>query len=150
NPKLKARVEAADLVLLVGGRMSEGASQSYTLFGIPAPTQRLVHVHADAREIGRNYHPTLGVVATTSEFCAALEGVQPPSKIRWSAETRPARDDYLAGGEQAPPKPGRGQLSEIMLAIRPLSPGGNFTNAGANFSIWVGRFLRFRQIEQQL
>ena len=79
NPKLKARVEAADLVLLVGGRMSEAASQSYTLFGIPAPRQRLVHVHADATEIGRNYHPTLGIVATTSEFCAALEGVQPPS-----------------------------------------------------------------------
>ena len=57
NPKLKARVEAADLVLLVGGRMSEAASQGYTLFGIPAPKQRLVHVHADAHEIGRNYHP---------------------------------------------------------------------------------------------
>ncbi len=55
NPRLKARVEAADLVLLVGGRMSEAASQGYTLFGIPAPKQRLVHVHADAHEIGRNY-----------------------------------------------------------------------------------------------
>ena len=83
--------------------MSEAASQSYTLFGIPAPAQRLVHVHATPREIGRNYHPTLGIVATTSEFCAALEGVQPPSKIRWSAETRAARADYLAWSEQAPP-----------------------------------------------
>ena len=71
NPKLKARVEAADLVLLVGGRMSEAASQSYTLFGIPAPKQKLVHVHADAHEIGRNYAPTLGIVATTPEFCAS-------------------------------------------------------------------------------
>ena len=35
NPKLKARVEAADLVLLIGGRMAETPSQSYTLFGIP-------------------------------------------------------------------------------------------------------------------
>ena len=150
NPKLKARVEAADLVLLVGGRMSEAASQSYTLFGIPAPRQRLVHVHADATEIGRNYHPTLGVVATTSEFCAALEGVQPPSKIRWSAETRAAREDYLAWSEQAPPNPGRVQLSEIMFAIRRRSPDGIFTNGAGNFSIWVGRFLRFREIEQQL
>ena len=125
NPKLKARVEAADLVLLVGGRMSEAASQSYTLFDIPAPKQRLVHVHAEATEIGRNYHPTLGIVATTSEFCAALEGVQPPSKIRWSAETRAARADYLAWSEQAPPNPGRVQLSEIMFAIRRRSPDGD-------------------------
>jgi acetolactate synthase I/II/III large subunit len=150
NPKLKARVEAADLVLLVGGRMSEAASQSYTLFGIPAPRQRLVHIHADATEIGRNYHPILGIVATTSEFCAALEGVQPPSKIRWSAETRKAREEYLAWSGQAPPNPGRVQLSEIMFAIRRRSPDGIFTNGAGNFSIWVGRFLRFRAVEQQL
>src|SRR5271170_6511503 len=150
NPKLKARVEAADLVLLVGGRMSEAAAQGYTLFQIPAPRQRLVHVHADANEIGRNYHPALGIVATSPEFCAALEGVEPPATIRWSAETRAARADYLAWSEQAPPNPGRVQLSEIMFAIRRRSPGGIFTNGAGNFSIWVGRFLRFRRVEQQL
>ena len=150
NPKLKARVEAADLVLLVGGRMSEAAAQGYTLFEIPAPRQRLVHVHADANEIGRNYHPALGIVATSPEFCAALEGVEPPATIRWSAETRAARADYLAWSEQAPPNPGRVQLSEIMFAIRRRSPDGIFTNGAGNFSIWVGRFLRFRRVEQQL
>ena len=35
NPKLKARIERADLVMLVGGRMSEAAAQGYTLFDIP-------------------------------------------------------------------------------------------------------------------
>ena len=150
NPKLKARVEAADLVLLVGSRMSEAAAQGYTLFRIPAPRQRLVHVHADANEIGRNYHPALGIVATSPEFCAALEGVEPPATIRWSAETRAARADYLAWSEQAPPNPGRVQLSEIMFAIRRRSPDGIFTNGAGNFSIWVGRFLRFRRVEQQL
>ena len=150
NPKLKARVEAADLVLLVGSRMSEAAAQGYTLFQIPAPRQRLVHVHADANEIGRNYHPALGIVATSPEFCAALEGVEPPAAIRWSAETRAARADYLAWSEQAPPNPGRVQLSEIMFAIRRRSPDGVFTNGAGNFSIWVGRFLRFRRVEQQL
>ena len=118
----EARVEAADLVLLVGGRMSEAAAQGYTLFGIPEPRQRLVHVHADANEIGRNYHPALGIVATSPEFCAALEGVQPPATIPWTAETREARADYLAWSEQAPPNPGRVQLSEIMFAIRRRSP----------------------------
>ena len=37
-----------------------------------------------------------------------------------------------------------------MFAIRRRSPDGIFTNGAGNFSIWVGRFLRFRQIEQQL
>jgi len=150
NPKLKARVEAADLVLLVGSRMSEAAAQGYTLFSIPSPRQRLIHVHADADEIGRNYHPALGVVATSPEFCAALEGVEPPTAIRWSAETRAARADYLAWSDEAPANPGRVQLGEIMLALRRRSPDAIFTNGAGNFSIWVGRFLRFRGIEQQL
>jgi acetolactate synthase-1/2/3 large subunit len=150
NPKLKARVEAADLVLLVGSRMSEAAAQGYTLFSIPSPRQRLVHVHADPNEIGRNYHPALGIVATSPEFCAALEGVEPPASIHWSVETRAARADYLAWSEQAPANPGRVQLSEIMFAIRRRSPDGIFTNGAGNFSIWVGRFLRFRRVEQQL
>ena len=82
--------------------MSEAASQGYTLFAIPTPRQSLVHVHADPRELGRNYHPALGVIATTPEFCAALEGVEPPAKIRWSAETRTARAEYLAWSDHAP------------------------------------------------
>ena len=109
-----------------------------------------MHVHADAREIGRNYHPTLGIVATPTEFCAVLEGVQPPSKIRWSAETRAARADYLVWSEQASPNPGPVQLSEIMFELRRRSPEAIFTNGAGNFAIWVGRFLRFRQLEQQL
>ncbi len=37
-----------------------------------------------------------------------------------------------------------------MFAIRRRSPDGIFTNGAGNFSIWVGRFLRFRAVEQQL
>jgi acetolactate synthase-1/2/3 large subunit len=150
NPKLKARIESADIVMLVGGRMSEAAAQGYSLFDIPAPQQRLIHVHADPHEIGRNYHPALGIIATSPEFCASLEGVQPPSAIPWSLETRQARADYLAWSEHAPPNPGRVQLSEIMFALRRRVPDAIFTTGAGNFAIWVGRFLRFRRVEQQI
>jgi acetolactate synthase-1/2/3 large subunit len=150
NPRLKARIERADLVLLIGGRMSEAASQGYTLFAIPEPRQRLAHVHADPNEIGRNYHPALGIVATSPAFAAALEGVQPPIAIPWSEATREARADYLAWSEQAPATPGRVQLSEIMFALRRRVPDAIFTTGAGNFAIWVGRFLRFRRIEQQI
>jgi thiamine pyrophosphate-dependent acetolactate synthase large subunit-like protein len=55
NPKLRARIEAADLVLLVGGRMAEIPSQGYTLFDIPTPRQSLVHVHGECAN-GCNGH----------------------------------------------------------------------------------------------
>ncbi len=150
NPKLKALVEQADLVLLIGGRMSEAASQGYTLFDIPSPRQKLVHVHADPAEIGRNYHPTLGIIATSPAFAAALEAVQPPQRIPWSEATRLARADYLAWSEQTPPTPGPVQLSEVMLYLRRRIPDAIFATGAGNFSIWVGRFLRFRKVEQQL
>jgi acetolactate synthase-1/2/3 large subunit len=150
NPKLKARIEAADLVLLIGGRMSEMASQSYTLLAVPAPRQTLVHVHADALELGRVYHPRLGIVATPPAFCAALEGLQPPNAIPWSEASRAARADYLAWSDAAPANPGRVQLGEIMLQLREAAPDAIFANGAGNFAIWPGRFLRFRRFNQQL
>ncbi len=150
NPRLKARIENADLVLLIGGRMSEAASQGYALFDVPTPRQKLVHVHADAREIGRNYHPTLGVIATSPAFAASLEAVQPPTSIPWGAATREARADKLAWSDEAPRTPGNVQLAEIMFALRRRVPDAIFSTGAGNFAIWVGRFLRFRSFEQQL
>ena len=150
NPKLKARAENADLLLLIGGRMSEAASQGYTLLAIPQPKQALIHVHAEAEEIGRNYAPTLGIVATSPAFAAALESVQPPTSVPWAQATREARADYLAWSEQAPRSPGAVQPAEIMLHLRRRVPEAIFTTGAGNFSLWVNRFLRFRRFEQQL
>src|SRR5450432_795685 len=150
NPKLKARIEEADLVLLLGGRMSEMSSQSYTLFAAPTPRQKLVHVHADAQEIGRVYHPTLGIVATPPALCAALEGLQPPNAIAWSARTLAAHADFLAWTDQAPAMPGPVQLGEIMLWLRARAPDAIITNGAGNYAIWVGRFLRYRRLDSQI
>jgi acetolactate synthase-1/2/3 large subunit len=150
NPKLRARIDEADLVLLLGGRMSEMSSQSYTLFDIPTPRQKLVHVHADAQEIGRVYHPSLGIVATPPAFCAALEGLQPPNAIGWSARTRQARADFLDWTENAPAMPGRVQLGEIMLWLRERAPDAIITNGAGNYATWPGRFLRYRRFDAQI
>jgi acetolactate synthase-1/2/3 large subunit len=150
NPKLKARIEDADLVLLLGGRMSEMTAQSYTLLGIPTPRQKLVHVHADALEIGRVYHPTLGIVATPPAFCAALEGLQPPNAIPWGARTRAARAEFREWTEVAPTMPGPVQLGAIMLWLNARAPDAIYTNGAGNYAIWPGRFLRFRHFDSQI
>ena len=150
NPKLRARIENADLVLLAGGRMSEMASQSYTLFCVPTPKQTLVHVHADALEIGRVYHPALGIVATPAAFAAAVEGLQPPNFILWSDETRQARADFLAWSDVAPPTQSKLDLAKVMLSLRELAPEAVYTTGAGNFAIWPGRFLRFKRFNQQL
>ena len=151
NPKLRARIEGADLVLLIGGRMAEIPSQSYKLFNVPTPRQSLVHVHADAQELGRVYHPRLGINATPTAFAAALESLQPPNVLSWSAATREANAQFHDWTDVAPQMPGPVQLGEIALWLRERLPqDAIITNGAGNYAIWVGRFMRFRKFATQL
>ena len=93
NPKLAARVREADLLLLIGGRMSEMPSSSYTLLDIPVPAQRLVHVHPGAEELGRVYVPTLAIQASPVAFCAGLREMSPARTPSWHNEAATAHAD---------------------------------------------------------
>ena len=146
NPKLLARVKAADLVLLIGDRMSEMSSQSYSLFGIPEPGTKLVHVHPDPDELGRVYHPTLAINASATAFCAALEGLQPPNEIAWRGESDTAHADFVAWTEKATPQPGGVNLGEVMIWLRENLPEDAIvTNGAGNFAAWIHRFYRVRK-----
>jgi acetolactate synthase-1/2/3 large subunit len=146
NPKLLARVKSADLVLLIGGRLGEMPSQSYTLFDIPTPQTKFVHVHPGAEELGRVYHPTLAINAAPTAFCSAAEGLQPPNDIKWRSGTETAHADYLAWSERATEVPGNVNLGAVMTWLRDeLGPDGIITNGAGNFSGWIHRFYRFRR-----
>src|SRR5262249_60650262 len=97
NPKLLARVKNADLVLLIGGRFGEMPSQSYSVFDIPEPQTKLVHVHPGAQELGSIYHPLVAINASPTAFGAALENLQPPNDIalRGQSDTQPAHHPAL-------------------------------------------------------
>jgi acetolactate synthase-1/2/3 large subunit len=151
NPKLLARIKTSDLVILVGGRMSEMPSQSYTLFEIPAPKQTLVHVHPGIEELGRVYRPALAIHAAPSAFAAALEGLQAPHEIPWRDETRTAHGDYLAFSGEATQVPGAVNVGEIMVWLRDqLAPDDIVCNGAGNFAAWIHRFYRFRKFGTQI
>jgi acetolactate synthase-1/2/3 large subunit len=151
NPKLLARVKGADLVILLGGRMSEMPSQSYTLFEIPEPQMKLVHVHPGSEELGRVYHPALAINASPTAFCAALDGLQPPKEIPWKGEADIAHADFLNWGEKATPQPGGVNLGEIVVWLRKnLPPESILTNGAGNFAGWIHRFYRFRKFATQV
>ena len=146
NPKLLARVKGADLVLLIGGRFGEMPSQSYSVFDIPEPQAKLVHVHPGADELGRVYHPRLAINATPTAFCAALDGLQPPKEIAWRGDSDTAHADFLAWGENATKVPGAVNLGEVMVWLRNNLPADAIITQGAgNFSGWVHRFYRVRK-----
>jgi acetolactate synthase-1/2/3 large subunit len=151
NPKLLARVKAADLVLMIGDRMSEMSSQSYTLFDIPNVQMKLVHVHPGPDELGKVYRPHLAINAAPTAFCASLEGLQPPQQIPWQGAEKQAHDDYLAFSEKATPLPGNVNLGEVMVHLRDvLPPEAIICNGAGNFASWIHRFYRFRKFSTQI
>ncbi len=143
GPKMTARVKEADLVLLVGGRMSEMPSSSYTLLDIPTPKQILVHVHPDPAELGRVYQPALAIEAAPAAFAASLAALQPPARIPWSGRTAEAHADYLERTETPKPVPGAFSYGTAMTWLRDRLPADAIvTNGAGNFAIWVHRFMR--------
>ena len=146
NPKLVQRIRDADLLLLVGGRLSEVPAQGYTLLDIPSPAQALVHVHPDASELGRVYRPQLAINASPTAFAAALETVQPPAELPWRAGTAAMHASYEAWSDPARIEtPGPLQMGQVMEHLRAVLPEDTvFCNGAGNFATWVHRFWPFR------
>ncbi|APT58463.1 thiamine pyrophosphate-binding protein [Roseomonas gilardii] len=151
SPKLAARVKEADLILLLGGRMSEMPSSSYTLLDIPVPRQTLVHVHPGAEELGRVYVPTLAIQSGPRAFCAALADLAPPASLPWAEDARQGHADYLAWSETPRRLPGDFQYGEVMAWLRERLPGDSaLCNGAGNFAGWMHRHYRFSQLGTQL
>ncbi|GGK32795.1 thiamine pyrophosphate-binding protein [Salinarimonas ramus] len=152
NPKLLARIREADLVLAVGGRLSEIPSQSYELFGIPDPGVDLVHVHPDSDELGRVYRPHLAINAAPAAFTAALEGVQPPTTISWAGAAEEAHASYEAWSDpEAIRHPGELQMGAVMAHLAKALPrDAIMCNGAGNYATWIHRFWRFGAYGTQL
>ena len=152
NPKILNLIKGSDLVLLVGGRLSEVPSQGYSLLDIPSPRQTLVHVHPDAAELGRVYRAQLPINAAPTAFTAALEGLQPPAELPWAEGTRTAHADYLAWSDPGRiTTPGALQMGEVMAHLREtLPPDAILCNGAGNFATWIHRFWPFRRYGTQL
>ncbi len=153
NPALISRLQEADLILLVGGRLSEIPSQAYTLLNIPVPKQTLVHVHPDTNELGRVYAPSLAINASPQAFCAELaRWPSPPSTPLWAQETARLHDRYLAWSDpDGVATPGALQMGGVMAHLRKvLPPNAIITNGAGNYATWIHRFHRFKQYGTQL
>jgi acetolactate synthase I/II/III large subunit len=149
NPKLVERINSADLVALIGGRMGELPSQSYTLFNIPQPQMTFVHVHPGVEELGRVYSPKLAIHATPTAFAAALAHLDAPGAPRGQAEA--AHAEYLAWTETPTEQPGGVNLGAIMVWLREYLPDDAILcNGAGNYAAWIHRFFRFRRFGQHV
>ncbi len=151
DARLKERVAQSDLILLIGGRLSEMPSGSYTLLDVPVPSQNLVHVHPGAEELGRVYHPTLAIQATPRAFAASLAAVDVPAQPAWADSARQAHAEYLDWTESPRRLPGDFQYGQALAWLRDRLPrDAVICNGAGNYSGWLHRHHRFHTYGTQL
>ena len=150
NPALAERVRNADLVLTIGARLGEMTSGGYTLFSIPRPAQRMVHIHPSSEELGRVYQAELMINAGMAEFARAAGNLPAVDSSRWRDWTHRARADYLQNLKHGT-MPGALDLGEIMAFLRKRLPeNAIITNGAGNYSGWVQRFYQYTGFRTQL
>jgi acetolactate synthase-1/2/3 large subunit len=148
NPKLIARIKAADLILALGARLGENPTQGYTLFTRAETAARLVHIHPGSEELNRVWPASVSAVADVSEAALALSTLT--EGRRWSAARAEARAEYEAF--TAPIAVDAAvNLSEVVARMSEVLPRDAIvTNGAGNFAAWLHRFYRHRGFGTQL
>jgi acetolactate synthase-1/2/3 large subunit len=151
DARLKARITGADLIVLIGGRLSEMPSSSYTLLDIPSPAQQLVHVHPGAEELGRVYQPTLAIQAGPIAFAQAIDALQPKNTPAWKGAAAKAHADYLDWTGTPRELPGDFQYGKVIAWLRDRLPKDAIVcNGAGNYAGWIHRHHRFHSFASQL
>ena len=150
-PSVTALVKDADLVLLIGGRLSEMPSGSYSLLSIPVPRQKLVHVHPGAEELGRVYTPTLAIQASPRRFAPALTALSPKTVPAWTGAVERAHAEYLERSGTPRALPGDFQYGQVLRWLNERLPAETvLCNGAGNFAGWMHRHWRFSRLGTQL
>ncbi|NRR32762.1 thiamine pyrophosphate-binding protein [Oxalobacteraceae bacterium] len=154
NPKLAARVREADVILAIGPRLGEMTTGGYALISSPVPQQRLIHVHADAEELGSVYQAELMINSGMPQVAAMLAAMAPVDSSAWRASVAEAKAELLAYQEQPPIfKDGKAPLDlwQVVQKIRATVPADTIlTNGAGNYATWAHRFYRYGGMRTQL
>ena len=141
TPATKDLIRDADVIIAVNIRFGEMTTDGYTLLDVPQPAQKLIHIHASERELGKVYVPDLAIQAGPNAFAAALaeRKVQGP----WEVWRETARRNYLASFE-APDQPSPVDMVKVTAFLRDRLPeDAVLTNGAGNFTVWPNKFFRF-------
>ncbi|MFL6664966.1 MAG: thiamine pyrophosphate-binding protein, partial [Rhizobacter sp.] len=147
NPKLAKRIADADLVIAIGARLGEMTTGGYTLLAAPRPTQKLIHVHAGAEELGRVYAADLLLQAAMQCAAKALETLAPPAQLPWGEWTQAAHADYESNHTSPAVEPL--DMAVVVKTVQRLAPDDTvYTNGAGNYSGWLHRYCRYPGLQQ--
>ncbi|MGD8327607.1 MAG: thiamine pyrophosphate-binding protein [Sphingomonadales bacterium] len=147
DPKLVAKVEAADCILALGTRLGDIVTQSYELFEEGVELGKLIHVTEETQDIGRVFVPSLGLACPSSAFVNGLGDLKGVNRQKWF-ET--ARQDYL-DFRASKPEGLKLNPANVFETLRRITPDDIIiTNGAGNFSIWAHRYFPLHSFNSQL
>ncbi len=153
NSALGERLRTADVVLAVGTRISDVATDGFTLMAAPNPAQSLIHFHPEAQEVGRVFRPEIGLATSAAAAASSLAGLAAPEAMAWDGWTASARDAYLTFSS-LPPRDARAvgvDLASAMQQMREALPADAIiTNGAGNYAVWLHRFFEYRAPRTEL
>ncbi|GMG86786.1 thiamine pyrophosphate-binding protein [Biformimicrobium ophioploci] len=151
NPALRQRIESADLVLVLGGRLSEIVTQNYEIL-VASGNQKLVHVHPCPDELVSVRQPDIAMVSQVEAVAEALLKTPPaedilPQRKAWVSEARASYEAWSTPGTI----PGTLQYGELVQHLcEQLPEDAIICNGAGNYTVWVHRYYRYRAAHSQL
>ena len=143
SPHMKEMLDQADVILALGPRFGEATTDGYALFEAPDPKQKLIHVHASDKEIGKIYQPLLPIHAHPESFLDAISMTFLPASETRAAWTAKGREGYLSFLD-VPPQPGTLDMGEVVRHLQQALPDDAIlTNGAGNFAIWPSKMFQY-------
>lgn len=139
-------LNSADVVLVVGSRLSEITTQRYSL---PRPDQTLLQIDIEPRSVGAVLPVDIGLAADARVALAAmLEQADEPSATR---DLSVAHQTYLESSAPVIRDTPRLHQETVMATLVETFPASTIvtTDAG-NFTVFAHRYWRFNQPRTQL
>ena len=148
DPNLIDKVKNSDLILVVGARLGEMTTSGYSTIKIKEKN-KIIHVYPDKNEIGKVFHPILGVHSNSNSFSKAIK-YKKIKNINWNKWTRKGRQNYLSY-IKPPNYDKEPDMGKIILIMRKIMPKNTIITIDAgNFSGWIQRFWRYSIPKTQL
>ncbi|MDU0342558.1 thiamine pyrophosphate-binding protein [Bosea rubneri] len=156
NPALLAHVKDTDFVIMCNDALSDvntigaGYMEGFTLFDIPVPKQKFVHVTRSFDELNRVFQVDLALLADNDAFARRLAGHAPVEHAARGDWTAALRETFEI--ETTPrPCPGEIDLPQLMKWLRQRLPEDAIvTNGVGAYATWSQRYFAHYRLHTQL
>nr|WP_093133198.1 thiamine pyrophosphate-dependent enzyme [Salinibacillus kushneri] len=140
HPEIKKTLQEADVLLVLGSRLSEVTTQNYVY---PQPHQRLIHIDMDEAILGKVFAPEIAVVADVKEALNSLHSIKVNGTWEeWGNERRQAYE-RISQINQSGNQTIYHQVFSTLIKNAPKDV--IITNDAGNFAGWLHAYYPFQQ-----